>query len=157
MCPATALWCRRRPLAGFQLEFHDADNDSDTDTDILARILDTRDFTKLFLPKAERHADILARRSSQGCRFRCRRRGMPALVCVRQSTSAYMRRSMHRYANKSPAGRVGVLLSLPATLSCKLTSRLGPHSSADQYSRRRRRRLVSVSYTHLTLPTIYSV
>jgi len=44
------------------LEFHDADND--TDMDILARTLadtsDTRDFLKLFLWKAERHADILA-------------------------------------------------------------------------------------------------
>ena len=43
-----------------KLEFHDAD----TDTDILARILadtsDTRDFLKLFLWQAERHADILA-------------------------------------------------------------------------------------------------
>jgi len=43
-----------------RLEFHDAD----TDTDILARILadtsDTRDFLKLFLWQAERHADILA-------------------------------------------------------------------------------------------------
>jgi len=37
-----------------KLEFHDAD----TDTDILAR--DTRDFLKLFLWQAERHADILA-------------------------------------------------------------------------------------------------
>jgi len=45
-----------------KLEFHDAD--TDTDTDILARILadtpDTRDFLKLFLWQAERHADILA-------------------------------------------------------------------------------------------------
>jgi len=34
----------------------------DNDTDILARILtsDTRDFLKLFLWQAERHADILA-------------------------------------------------------------------------------------------------
>jgi len=42
------------------LEFHDAD----TDTDMLARILadtsDTRDFLKLLLLQAERHADILA-------------------------------------------------------------------------------------------------
>ena len=41
-----------------KLEFHDAD----TDTDIFARILadtsDTRDFLKLFLWQAERHADI---------------------------------------------------------------------------------------------------
>jgi len=40
------------------------DADTDTDTDILARILadtsDTRDFLKLFLCQAERHADILA-------------------------------------------------------------------------------------------------
>jgi len=45
-----------------KLEFHDAD--TDCDTDILARILadtsDTRDFLKLFLRQAERHADILA-------------------------------------------------------------------------------------------------
>ena len=44
------------------MEFHDAD--TDTDTDILARILadtsDTRDFLKLFLWPAERHADIRA-------------------------------------------------------------------------------------------------
>jgi len=43
-----------------KLAFHDAD----TDTDIIARILadtsDTRDFLKLFLWQAERHADILA-------------------------------------------------------------------------------------------------
>ena len=43
-----------------KLAFHDAD----ADTDILARILadtsDTRDFLKLFLWQAERHADILA-------------------------------------------------------------------------------------------------
>jgi len=42
-----------------KLEFHG----TDTDTDILARILahtsDTRDFLKLFLWQAERHADIL--------------------------------------------------------------------------------------------------
>jgi len=49
------------PTAGFlKPAFHDAD----TDTDILARILadtfDTRDFLKLFLWQAERHADILA-------------------------------------------------------------------------------------------------
>jgi len=41
-----------------KLEFHDAD------TDILARILadtsDTRNFLKLFLWQAQRHADILA-------------------------------------------------------------------------------------------------
>jgi len=45
-----------------KLEFHDAD--TDTDTDIIARVLadasDTRDFLKLFLWQAERHADILA-------------------------------------------------------------------------------------------------
>ena len=45
-----------------KLEFHDAD--TDTDTDILARIFadmsDTRDFLKLFLWQAERHADIFA-------------------------------------------------------------------------------------------------
>jgi len=45
-----------------KLEFHDAD--TDTDTDILARILadtsETRDFLKLFLWQAERHADVLA-------------------------------------------------------------------------------------------------
>ena len=45
-----------------KLEFRDAD--TDTDTDIFARILadmsDTRDFLKLFLWQAERHADILA-------------------------------------------------------------------------------------------------
>jgi len=46
-----------------KLEFHDTDTDSDTDTDILAKIADTsdtRDFLKLFLWQAERHADILA-------------------------------------------------------------------------------------------------
>jgi len=47
-------------LSGDKLEFHD----TDTDTDILARILadmsDTRDFLKLFLWQAERHADIHA-------------------------------------------------------------------------------------------------
>jgi len=47
-----------------KLAFHDADTDTDTDTDILARILadtsDKRDFLKLFLWRAERHADILA-------------------------------------------------------------------------------------------------
>ena len=45
-------------MCGVKLEFHD------TDMDILARILadtsDTRDFLKLFLWQAERHADILA-------------------------------------------------------------------------------------------------
>jgi len=45
-----------------KLALHDADTDSDTD--ILARILadtsDTRDFLKLLLWQAERHADILA-------------------------------------------------------------------------------------------------
>ena len=39
-------------------------HDTDSDTDMLARILadtcDTRDFLKLFLWQAERHADILA-------------------------------------------------------------------------------------------------
>jgi len=43
-----------------KLKFHDAD----TDTDILARIVagtsDTRDFLKLFLWQAGRHADTLA-------------------------------------------------------------------------------------------------
>jgi len=47
-----------------KLEFHYADTDTSIDTDILARILadasDTRDFPKLFLWQAERHADILA-------------------------------------------------------------------------------------------------
>jgi len=51
-----------RLLALVKLEFHDAD--TVTDTDILARILadtfDMRDFMKLFLWQAERHADILA-------------------------------------------------------------------------------------------------
>ena len=50
----------RLSFLGLKLEFHDAD----TDTDILARILadtsDTRDFLKLLLWQAERHADILA-------------------------------------------------------------------------------------------------
>ena len=41
-----------------KLEFHDAD--TDTDTDILADTSDMRDFLKLFLWQAERHADILA-------------------------------------------------------------------------------------------------
>ena len=55
------LFCGRPDrLELVKLEFHDAD----TDTDILARILadtsDTRDFLKLFLWQAERHADILA-------------------------------------------------------------------------------------------------
>jgi len=48
-----------------KLEFHDAG----TDTDILARILadtaDARDFLKLFLRQAERHADIIARMSAR--------------------------------------------------------------------------------------------
>ena len=47
-------------FAFLKLAFHD----TDTDTAILARILadtsDTRDFLKLFLRQAERHADILA-------------------------------------------------------------------------------------------------
>jgi len=71
-----------------KLEFHVAD----TDTDILARILadtsDTRDFLRLFLWQAERHADILAtilaRMSARmsacrASRYRCRCRGMRAL------------------------------------------------------------------------------
>ena len=49
-------------IRSVKLEFHDAD--TDMHTDILARILadtsDTRDFLKLFLWQAERHADILA-------------------------------------------------------------------------------------------------
>ena len=49
-------------LEPLKLEFHNAD--TDTDTDILAMILadtfDTRDFAKLFLWQAERHADVLA-------------------------------------------------------------------------------------------------
>jgi len=48
--------------SALKLAFHDADTDNDTD--ILARILadtsDTRDFLKLFLWQAGRHADILA-------------------------------------------------------------------------------------------------
>ena len=44
-------------IGSIKLEFHNAD----TDTDILARILadtsNTRDFLKLFLWQAERHAD----------------------------------------------------------------------------------------------------
>jgi len=59
-----------------KLAFHDAD--TDTDTNILARILadksDTRDFRKLFVWQAERHADILAtilaRMSARICRCR---------------------------------------------------------------------------------------
>ena len=47
----------------FKLAFHDAV------TDIFARILDdtsdSRDFLKLFLWQAERHADILARMSAR--------------------------------------------------------------------------------------------
>ena len=47
-------------LSGLKLSFHDAD----TDTVFLARILantsDTREFLKLFLWQAERHANILA-------------------------------------------------------------------------------------------------
>jgi len=47
-----------------KLVFHDTDTDTDTETHILARILadtsDTRDFLKLILWQAERHADILA-------------------------------------------------------------------------------------------------
>jgi len=50
------------PKFNVKLAFHDAD--TDTGTDILTRILadtsDTRDFLKLFLWQAERHADILA-------------------------------------------------------------------------------------------------
>jgi len=46
----------------FEAAFHDAD--ADADTDIVARIIadtsDTRDFLKLFLWQAERHADVLA-------------------------------------------------------------------------------------------------
>jgi len=46
-----------------QAAFHDADTDTDVDRDILARILgdtsDARDFLKLFLWQAERHAGIL--------------------------------------------------------------------------------------------------
>ena len=49
---------RARSECRIKLAFHD------TDTDILARILadtsDTRDFLKLLLWQAERHADILA-------------------------------------------------------------------------------------------------
>ena len=65
--------------------FHDADTDTDILATILAETSDTRDFLKLFLWQAERHADIFSRRSSQGCRrgcrrrCLCRRRGMPAL------------------------------------------------------------------------------
>jgi len=63
-------------LPAVKLEFHDAD--TDTDTDIIARILadtsDTRDFQKLFLWQAERHADILetilARMSGVGVHVR---------------------------------------------------------------------------------------
>jgi len=55
-------WPVQIKASPFKLAFHDAD--IDTDTDILARILadtsDTRDFLKLFLWQAERHADILA-------------------------------------------------------------------------------------------------
>ena len=48
------------PVSSIKPAFHDTD--VDTDTDILARMLadtsDTRDFLKLFLWQAERHADI---------------------------------------------------------------------------------------------------
>ena len=40
--------------------FHDADTDTDILATILADTSDTRDFLKLFLSQAERHADILA-------------------------------------------------------------------------------------------------
>ena len=90
------VYCTRVPVAvrlvvqtaihPVKLAFHD------TDMDILARILadtsDTRDFLKLFLWQAERHADILATilasmsTRSRWCRCRCpcRRRVMPTLL-----------------------------------------------------------------------------
>jgi len=43
-----------------KLAFHDANTDSDILAWILADTSDTRDFLKLFLWQAERHADILA-------------------------------------------------------------------------------------------------
>ena len=53
-----------RLICYVKLEFYDTDTDADTNTDILARILadtsDTRDFLKLCLWQAARHADILA-------------------------------------------------------------------------------------------------
>jgi len=55
----------QRTSQSLKLEFHDYN----TDTDILARILadtsDTRDFLKLFVWQAERHADILATMSAR--------------------------------------------------------------------------------------------
>ena len=47
-------------LTLLKLEFHGADTDSDILARILADTSDTRDFLKLFLWQAERHADILA-------------------------------------------------------------------------------------------------
>jgi len=47
-------------LTRIKLEFHDADTDTDILASILADTSDTRDFLKLFLWQAERHADILA-------------------------------------------------------------------------------------------------
>jgi len=68
------------------MEFHDAD--ADTDTDIFTRILadtsDMREFLKLFLGPAERHADILATILAS----RCRRRGMPATRIVSTGDTA---------------------------------------------------------------------
>jgi len=43
-----------------ELEFHGADTDMNIRARILADTPDTRDFLKLFLWQAERHADILA-------------------------------------------------------------------------------------------------
>ena len=42
------------------MAFHDANADMDILARILADTFDTRDFLKLFLQQAERHADILA-------------------------------------------------------------------------------------------------
>jgi len=58
------FYFRSSRTGSLKLAFHDADTDAVTDTDVLARIRadtsDTRDFLKLFLWQAERHADILA-------------------------------------------------------------------------------------------------
>ena len=61
---AVLLTDRSVHVVGQLLLLKPAFHDADTDIDILARILadtsDTRDFLKLFLWQAERHADILA-------------------------------------------------------------------------------------------------
>jgi len=64
--------CYTRLLYTLQVKptFHAADTNTDILASILADTSDTRDFLKLFLWQAERHADILATilaRMSRGC------------------------------------------------------------------------------------------